>query len=109
VAGGDEAVARVVLDVAGDLHVMLAYDAPTRSLFPRFLGEAFADRGLDERGQLLPRSHPRALLHDPAEAAAQALTLWRDERVASICVHSDTPGALAIARAVRAASASRSP
>lgn len=64
-----------------------------------FLVEGFADRGLRPDGTLVPRGEPGALLTDPAAAARQARTL----RVDTVCVHGDTPGALAIARAVRAA------
>lgn len=75
----------------------LAADA--EALGMRFLAEAFADRGYADDGTLLPRGTPGALLEDPEDAAAQALRLAR--RVDTICVHGDTPGAVAIARAVR--------
>jgi len=65
--------------------------------------EGFADRGLGPGGHLLPRDRPGALLTDPAAAAAQALRLARTGAVETICVHGDTPGAPAIAAAVRAA------
>ncbi len=63
----------------------------------------------------MPRSQPGALLEDPAEIAARAVRMVvAGEVVAadgavvgvrpgSVCVHGDTPGAVAIARAVRAA------
>lgn len=66
----------------------------------RFLVEAFADRGVRPDGSLVPRGEPGALVHDPAIAAARARAL-RDEGVDTICVHGDTPSAVAIARAVR--------
>jgi UPF0271 protein len=74
--------------------------------------EAFADRRYLPDGTLTPRTRPDALLTDPDEAAAQALTLARDGfatasdgsrlslRPDSICLHGDTPGAAAIARRV---------
>ena len=61
--------------------------------------EGFADRGYTDEGTLIPRSKPGALLSDPREAALQAVRLLHDG-VDSICVHSDSPGALDIARAV---------
>jgi UPF0271 protein len=79
------------------------------------LAEAFADRRYGPQGSLLPRTDPRALIEDPAIAAAQALRIARGEGVVAadgsrlaiaagtICLHSDTPGALAAAMAVRAA------
>ncbi|MET0767913.1 MAG: 5-oxoprolinase subunit PxpA [Aeromicrobium sp.] len=63
--------------------------------------EGFADRAYTAEGRLVPRAEPGAVLDDPEAAAAQAVRLLGD--VASICVHSDSPGALALARAVRTA------
>jgi 5-oxoprolinase (ATP-hydrolysing) subunit A len=64
--------------------------------------EGFADRGYTDEGTLIPRSEPGALLDDPRDAALQAVRLLHDG-VESICVHSDSPGALDIVRAVRVA------
>lgn len=63
--------------------------------------EGFADRRMRADGSLVPRGEPNALIEDPREAAAQARALAGE--VETICVHGDTPNALAIARAVRAA------
>lgn len=63
--------------------------------------EGFADRRLDDRGFLVPRSDPHALIEDPQEAAAQALKIAGD--VDTICLHGDQPGCVERARAVRAA------
>jgi UPF0271 protein len=77
--------------------------------------EAFADRGYRADGTLVPRREPGALVTDAAEVAARVVRLARDRTVVavdgtvvrsparSVCVHSDTPGALEVARAVRAA------
>ncbi len=64
--------------------------------------EGFADRGYADDGTLIPRSAPGALFSEPRDAALQAVRLLHDG-VDSICVHSDSPGALDIARAVRVA------
>ncbi len=78
-------------------------------------GEAFADRRYEPDGRLRSRALPGALLEDSGEAAAQAVSLARDGQVTAsdgsilpvaaetICVHGDTPGAVRIAAAVRAA------
>lgn len=63
--------------------------------------EGFADRRMRPDGSLVPRTAPDALLENPAEAAAQAVALAA--RVDTICCHADTPGALAVARAVHEA------
>jgi UPF0271 protein len=60
--------------------------------------EGFADRGYGSDGALLPRAEPGALLGSDA-AVAQALALA--PRVRTICLHSDSPGAATLARALR--------
>ncbi|THJ12728.1 LamB/YcsF family protein [Nocardioides sp.] len=67
------------------------------------VGEGFADRSYRADGGLVPRSEPGAVLTDPAEVAAQAVRLATSGAVRSLCVHGDTPGAPAIAAAVRSA------
>ncbi|MGY1744339.1 LamB/YcsF family protein [Blastococcus sp. SYSU D00695] len=76
--------------------------------------EAFADRAYTPGGTLVPRREPGAVLHDADEIAARCVAMARGEPIAdvsggallvrpgSICVHGDTPGAVAIARRVRA-------
>ena len=68
-----------------------------------YLREGFADRGTRADGSLVPRGEPGALVTDPARAAEQARALVERGGIDAICVHGDTPGALAIARAVREA------
>ncbi len=75
----------------------LAGDAAALGM--RFLAEAFADRGYASDGTLIPRGAAGAMIEDPSAAAAQALRLAPD--VDTRCVHGDTRGAAAIARAVR--------
>ena len=79
------------------------------------LNEAFADRRYQGSGQLVSRETIGALIVDPQLAAAQAAALAHGEVIGTlnggsirvqadtICLHSDTPGALNIARAVHAA------
>ncbi|MGQ0607105.1 MAG: LamB/YcsF family protein [Chloroflexota bacterium] len=81
----------------------------------RFVPEAFADRRYLADGSLQPRSDPGSVLHDPQEAAAQAVSIAADGRVTatdgssvnlhaeSICCHGDTAGAVEIAASVRRA------
>ena len=66
-------------------------------------GEAFADRRYEADGSLRSRQFPDALITNPEAAAAQAVRLARQAGVETICVHGDTPGAVAILKAVRAA------
>ncbi|HTX38463.1 MAG TPA: 5-oxoprolinase subunit PxpA [Bryobacteraceae bacterium] len=59
-------------------------------------GEGFADRRYESDGTLRSRKLPGALITDPQEAAQQALRLANSGTVETICVHGDTPGAVAI-------------
>jgi 5-oxoprolinase (ATP-hydrolysing) subunit A len=67
-----------------------------------FVVEGFADRAYTAEGTLVPRTQPGALITDPVHAADQALELAA-RGVASICIHSDTPGAPQLLAAVRRA------
>lgn len=67
------------------------------------VGEAFADRRYEPDGTLRSRKLAGALITDPREAAAQAVRLAREGKTETICVHGDTPGAVEILKACRAA------
>ena len=64
--------------------------------------EGFADRAYTDAGRLVPRGTAGAVLTDPDEIARHAVRLV-DNGAESLCVHGDTPGAVAIASRVRAA------
>lgn len=99
-----------LVGLAGSLQIEAARAAGLRAA-----GEAFADRRYMPDGSLMPRSQPGAVLHDPADAARQALRIARDGEVLAsdgsrlrleaqtLCLHGDTEGAASIARAVREA------
>ncbi len=84
-----------------------------RSMGRRVAAEAFADRLYEPDGTLRSRTKPGALVSDPTAAAVQALRIARGEgaiaadgsvipvRAETICIHSDTPGSVGIAREVR--------
>jgi UPF0271 protein len=79
----------------------------------RVVTEVFADRNYLPDGSLVPRSRPDALLHDAAEAGARILRILREGVVRAaegsdipiaadtVCVHGDTPEAVAFARQLR--------
>jgi 5-oxoprolinase (ATP-hydrolysing) subunit A len=79
------------------------------------VAEVFADRAYRADGRLVPRGQTGAVLHDPEMAAARMLRFVETGRMpvlgggeialeaGSICVHGDSPGAVEMARAVRAA------
>jgi 5-oxoprolinase (ATP-hydrolysing) subunit A len=102
-----------LLGLAGSAVQQCAVDAGVP-----FVVEAFADRAVTAAGRLVPRDRPGSVLHDPDEVVARAVRMVvegrvttadgtdADVEVASLCVHGDTPGAAALARAVRSALAS---
>lgn len=79
----------------------------------RTVQEAFADRGYLPDGSLVPRTQPGAVLHDPELVATRMVQLAREGTVTandgsvvriqadSLCVHGDSPGAVAMAQRVR--------
>ena len=76
--------------------------------------EAFADRAYTPEGLLVSRREPGAVLTDPVQVADRMLDLVRTGRITaidgsrirlhadSICVHGDSPGAVAMAQTLRA-------
>lgn len=80
----------------------------------RVVAEAFADRAYTAQGALVSRREPGAVLHDPDRIADRVLDWVRTGEIVavdgsrvrlqadSVCVHGDSPGAVAMARAVRA-------
>ena len=99
-----------VLGLPGSALALAAADAGID-----FVAEAFADRGYSPAGTLLPRGEPGAVQTDAEAALAQAVGIAVAHEVVavdgsslpvearSLCIHGDTPGAVELARAVRAA------
>ena len=75
--------------------------------------EVFADRAYEDDGTLMSRKKPGSVLHDPGQVAERTFRMVADKVIVSasgkalpvgvdtICIHSDSPGALAMAKAVR--------
>ena len=97
-----------VLGLAGSV-----FFAEAGRLGLRTVAEAFADRAYRPDGRLVSRREAGAVLHEPeliAERVVPMVDTGRvtaadgsvvDIEVESICVHGDSPGAVAIATAVR--------
>jgi UPF0271 protein len=78
------------------------------------VAEAFADRAYNDDGTLVSRRLPGAVLHD-ADQVAERMLRWAESgtllsitgqpvrvQADSICVHGDSPGAVQMARRIRA-------
>lgn len=112
-------IALAVQEILPGLPLMALAGASTVHVFQEaglaVIPEAFADRRYEADGSLRSRHYRDALITSPGEAAQQALSIARDgvaiastgETVSiaasTLCLHSDTPGAPALAAAVRAA------
>lgn len=118
-AGQGDAVIDAIRAVDPGLVLMGLAGAPildrARAAGLRVVAEAFADRAYTAAGALVSRRLPGAVLHDPDLVAARMVRLATEGvieaqdgsdlhlRADSICVHGDSPGAVAMAGAVRAA------
>jgi 5-oxoprolinase (ATP-hydrolysing) subunit A len=113
------AVVQAVLDYGGGLAVLglpgSVFLRRAAAAGLRTVTEAFADRAYTAAGTLVSRREPGAVLHEPDEVARRVVRMVTQGEVVavdgsvvalhagSVCVHGDSPGAVAIARAVRTA------
>ena len=121
-ASVDASLARVCYEAAlavdPDIVIMVlaatAMEDVVRDLGCNWAGEIFADRAYEDDATLVDRSKPGAVLHD-AEAAAKRILAMLDAgaiiaesgkhipcQIDTICLHGDTPDAVAMAQSIRA-------
>ncbi len=114
------AVARAVTAVSADLAILAmagtALDSAARAATGggRVFREIFADRAYLPSGHLVPRTHPEAMITDAERAGDRLVGFLATGAMPtlggppirldadSICVHGDTPGAVAMAQRLRA-------
>lgn len=112
-----EVIARVTAEAPGApafvgmANTELQYAADRLGI--EFIAEAFVDRAYEPDGTLVPRSEPGAVHSELIVVTTQAVTLAEEDQVTArngevidvsadtLCIHGDTPGAAAAARAVR--------
>jgi 5-oxoprolinase (ATP-hydrolysing) subunit A len=113
------AIGRAVLESDEQLIMVGQAGSSTLTLWESMgltcAAEAFADRAYEPDGILRKRTLAGALLDDPAKAAKQALDIATRHiatatdgtelkiDAGTVCIHSDTPGSVLIARAVNEA------
>jgi UPF0271 protein len=113
------AIGRAVLESDEQLIMVGQAGASTLTLWESMgltcAAEAFADRAYEPDGILRKRTLPGSLLEDPSKAAQQAEDIAVRHLVVTtngsklnimagtVCIHSDTPGSVKIARAVNEA------
>ncbi len=80
-----------------------------------YVEEAFADRAYTDEGSLVSRKIAGSVIHDIDQVVSRVIRMVKDKTVVSIsgsivpiqaqtiCVHGDTPGAVAMVKAIRQA------
>jgi 5-oxoprolinase (ATP-hydrolysing) subunit A len=112
-----DAIARATRAISPDLALLAIsgteLEAAGRAAGLHTCSEVFADRAYLPNGRLVPRSQPGAMIEDAGAAVTRLLHLIETGRMPvlgggevtlaaqSICVHGDSPHAVAMAQAVR--------
>lgn len=114
--GVAQTIGKAIIQVDSSLKVMGLAGSKMLTVFKALgldtMGEAFADRSYKFDGTLRDRKYDDALISDPDKAAIQAKNMMKgtvtsfegkaiEINAQTICIHSDTPNAVAIAEAVR--------
>lgn len=114
------ALANTIVGVIKRLNTNIALIGPPDSALEKaaqtmsisFIAEGFVDRLYRSDGSLTPRNQPGAVIADINTRASQALALAHSEQlnaadgrlkisVQTLCIHSDSPGAVETAGAIR--------
>ena len=121
-AGKDEALAMAVceaIQAVDDSLILLGLSGSKMleaadKIGLRSAREVFADRAYEEDGSLVARTKPGAMITDEDEAVARVIRMIREGKVTavtgkdipiradSVCVHGDSPKALAFVQKIRA-------
>ena len=112
------AIARATRAVSRDLALLAIsgteLEAAGTAAGLQVFSEIFADRAYLPNGRLVPRSHPLAMIHDADFAVKRLVDFLSSGKMPtldgpaiplaaqSICVHGDSPGAVHMARQIRA-------
>lgn len=114
------AIANAVKDAGSGFIILMGlanseFEKAAKELKIPFAAEAFADRAYMPDGSLVPRSQQGAVIHDVKAAAKRVVRMATEGAVEaidgtvvsfrpqSVCMHGDTPEAVNMAKAVRAA------
>ncbi|THF69892.1 LamB/YcsF family protein [Deinococcus sp. Arct2-2] len=114
-----QAIAQAVYGVHPTLPLLVLpttlLETEARKLSLPVVLELFPERAYLHDGHLAPRSLPGSSIHNPHEAACRAVTMVKEGQIQTLdggfsefkadtfCVHGDTPNAVEIACAIRAA------
>jgi 5-oxoprolinase (ATP-hydrolysing) subunit A len=112
-----EAVARAVKTIDRNLMLVVMPGQETEKAGEKLglplVREIYADRAYEDDGNLISRRREGAVIHDAEVAAERVIRMIGENaiisqsgkkvptRIDSVCVHGDTPGAVAMARRLR--------
>ena len=110
-------ICNVVKTINPEIPIMCLAGSPMVSVIQDMglkpISEAFADRTYEGDGSLRKRNLSKAIIVDPIEAAQQAKYIFLQKKVVAfdgsdvpinsqtLCIHSDTPNALEIAKKIK--------
>ena len=113
------AIAEAIKAVNPDLYMLCLANSQmvtaAKNVGVKYVEEAFADRAYTEQGTLVSRKLPGSVIHDVDEVVKRVLMMVKENKVISIdgkvvplnaqtsCVHGDSPGAVQMVTAIRAA------
>ena len=113
-----QAICQAVLDVDPDMVLVALAESRWVKLAEdmglRVAREIFADRALNSDGTLVSRSKPGSVIHNVDELVERSIRMVTEGKAVSIdgdlidvqadslCLHGDTPGAVEMAKAIRA-------
>jgi len=121
VAGGDLARAICEATLETDPQMLLVvltgstWAGIAEAMGVRVAREVFADRAFNADGTLVPRTRPGSVIHDTQAVVERSVRMVTERRVTAItgeevclqadtiCLHGDTPGAVQLAEALKAA------
>jgi UPF0271 protein len=122
VGGGElaRAICETVLEVDPQMILVVLpgskWAEMAEAMGVRVAREVFADRAFNADGTLVPRTRPGSVIHDTQAVVERSVRMVTEGRVTAItgeevcllqadtiCLHGDTPGAVQLAEALRAA------
>ncbi len=118
----DKTIARAVAEAVGEVDDKMilvglsgsAWVEAGEEVGLKVAREVFADRALNPDGTLVPRSQPGSVIEDTEQVIAASLKMVLEQKATAIdgreipieadtiCLHGDTPGAVEVARKLRA-------
>lgn len=122
-AAEDKELSRIIVEVINEFDSDLLLlglagskmETVSKEMGLKFVPELFADRGYTDKGKLVSRQQPNAVIENPDEVSKRCVKMVQERTVItnlntnlivegkSICVHGDTPNALGLVQSIHKA------